>query len=112
MEGSTFYLLLPVKMDEKQGKYVVDWTIVMGYFYSPLFFNGTSKNDERDACDGVQTLTFENGDFDVRHIPNSIVTTSHNNLVFCVVDVLEDVNSYSKLLSCSSTKTYVELYEG
>ncbi|XP_058067534.1 endoribonuclease Dicer homolog 4-like isoform X3 [Magnolia sinica] len=102
---STFYLLLPVRKHEHDDKMTLDWEIVKGCLSSPVFRYPTDVTD-RSAFPVRNSLEFISGPVSVADIPNSLVLTPHNELMFFVVDILHGVNANSQFKDA----TYLEHY--
>ncbi|KAG9456245.1 hypothetical protein H6P81_000753 [Aristolochia fimbriata] len=107
---STFYLLLPVTK-VAEGKMAVDWTIVKQCLSSPIF-RLPANDDGTSNCvfHEKQNLKFLNGIVNMSDVPDSLVVTPHNGLVFCVVDILSEINGHS-LLKKSESTTYINHFK-
>ncbi|ONK59574.1 uncharacterized protein A4U43_C08F7860 [Asparagus officinalis] len=88
--SSTFYLLLPVKMQDYSDDKLVDWETVGRCINSPAF--GYSI-DSLDCLDPVNdTLELHNGTFKKSDIMNSLVFTPHNKKFFFIDDINQEKN--------------------
>ncbi|XP_068649428.1 endoribonuclease Dicer homolog 4-like isoform X2 [Aristolochia californica] len=107
---STFYLLLPLTKNA-EGKIGVDWVTVKGCLSSPVFrLSADDDTTHNRVSHEIQTLKFLNGVVNMSDVSDSIVVTPHNRLVFCVVDILSEINGYS-LLKKSNSTTYIDHFK-
>ncbi|KAF9614411.1 hypothetical protein IFM89_018556 [Coptis chinensis] len=105
---SAFYLLLPVRQNDCEGRLTVDWKLIRRCLSSPVF--GTQKDvlDSVNVPDG-SSLILADGPASKSVIVNSLVFTPHKKLFFFVDDILPGIDANSPFTdrSCSN---YVDHY--
>ncbi|XP_077223182.1 dicer-like 4 isoform X2 [Tasmannia lanceolata] len=107
--SSTFYLLLPIRKHEHEDKMIVDWRTVKGCLSSPVFRCPTRDTD-KGHMPVSNSLEFFDGPIRISDIPNSLVLTPHNKLLFFIVDILHGTNGNSQLKG-PKVLSYAEHYE-
>lgn len=90
--SSTFYLLLPVKMQSYSDDKDVDWETMERCLASPIFGNSVDSLD--GLCPIIDTLELRNGTFKISDVMNSLVFTPHNKKYSFVHGINHEKNAY------------------
>lgn len=92
--ASTFYLLLPVAMDEHKGSMDVDWQLITKCLSSPIF-----KNPEDTTCNQTShtndCLHLANGSARLNDLINSLVYVPCKDTFYFVSDYFPQKNYFS-----------------
>ncbi|XVE71087.1 hypothetical protein DITRI_Ditri10aG0122200 [Diplodiscus trichospermus] len=92
--SSTFYLLLPVILQNCENEVTVDWRIVRRCLSSPLFKapaeSARNENFPSNIC-----LQLANGCWSIRDIENSLVYAPHKKAFYFITNIVGQKNSYS-----------------
>ncbi|KAI3796093.1 hypothetical protein L1987_38757 [Smallanthus sonchifolius] len=92
----TFYLLLPMRVDEHRGSMTVDWQLITKCLSSPIFKN---PKDIITTCDQMYTMNgclyLANGPTQIKDILNSLVYVPCKDIFYFVSDYLPEKNSFS-----------------
>ncbi|KAJ3679169.1 hypothetical protein LUZ60_017180 [Juncus effusus] len=109
-EGSTFYLLLPVKQQnygESHNKLLVDWDTMRLCLSSPVFGNDANNQLLRGDCaNSDDCLRLKNGVFKKRDLVGSLVYMPHNGLFFFVDGILHEMDASSAIQSSGTFNEY------
>lgn len=99
--SSTFYLLLPVILNDDNNKITVDWKSIKRCLSSPIF-----RNPAENAGSGYSPLIGElqlaNGSRNEDEVVNSLVYAPYKNAFFFVADIIAEKNGYSTSTSGAS----------
>lgn len=90
--ASTFYLLLPVTVNEHQGSISVDWKLITNCLSSPIFKN---PEDIAQTSHTNNCLYLANGPTQINDILNSLVYVPCKDTFYFVSDYLPEKNSFS-----------------
>ena len=102
---STFYLLLPVILQEYEKVMTVDWKTVMRCLSSPIFKQPADTVDQQFYPSDF-LLQLANGYRSIRDVENSLVYAAHKKLFYFVTNVIHGKNGYSPCKD-SGTSSYV-----
>ncbi|XVF35510.1 hypothetical protein REPUB_Repub18cG0151900 [Reevesia pubescens] len=102
----TFYLLLPVILNNCENKVTVDWRIVQRCLSSPLFKTPTEAGNNESFPSGVY-LQLANGCRRIRDVENSLVYAPHKKAFYFITNIVGEKNGYSPYRD-SGTLSHVE----
>ncbi|XP_028190186.1 dicer-like protein 4 isoform X5 [Glycine soja] len=105
---STFYLLLPVVLQEYGNAMEVDWKIVKRCLCSPIFRHPADTMDKKVFPLDIH-LQLANGYRSVRNVENSLVYAPHKKNFYFVTNVNYEKNGYSPH-NDSGTSSYVDYF--
>ncbi|KAJ1385905.1 Ribonuclease III domain [Sesbania bispinosa] len=103
---STFYLLLPVILQEYDNIMKVDWKTVKRCLCSPIFRHPADTVDKKVFPLDIH-LQLANGYRSVRDVENSLVYAPHKKLFYFVTNVIYEKNGFSSYKD-SGTSRYVD----
>ncbi|KAI3744431.1 hypothetical protein L1987_57511 [Smallanthus sonchifolius] len=105
----TFYLLLPMRVDEHRASMTVDWQLITKCLSSPIFKN---PKDIITTCDQMYTMNgclyLANGPTQIKDILNSLVYVPCKDIFYFVSDYLPEKNSFSIFKETSYVNHYAE----
>lgn len=103
---STFYLMLPVTVNDHQGSISVDWKLITKCLSSPIFKSPEHIKSDQPICLN-DSLYLENGPTRIDDIVNSLAYVPCKDTFFFVSDVIRDKDSYNLFKEDTS---YVDHY--
>ncbi|KAJ1382389.1 Ribonuclease III domain [Sesbania bispinosa] len=103
---STFYLLLPVILQEYDNIMKVDWKTVKRCLCSPIFRHPADTVDKKVFPLDIH-LQLANGYRSVRDVENSLVYAPHKKLFYFVTNISYEKNGFSSYKD-SGTSRYVD----
>ncbi|XP_027329743.1 dicer-like protein 4 [Abrus precatorius] len=105
---STFYLLLPVELQENENVMKVDWKTVKRCLCSPIFRHPADPTDKKVFPLDIH-LQLANGYKSVRDVKNSLVYAPHKKVFYFVTDIVNKKNGFSPYRdSGTSRSSYVD----
>ncbi|KAK7265138.1 hypothetical protein RJT34_32754 [Clitoria ternatea] len=104
---SSFYLLLPVVLQEYENAMRVDWKTVRRCLCSPIFRHPAESTDKKIFP--LDHLRLANGYISVRDVENSLVYAPHKKGFYFVTEIDHQKNGFS-LYKDSATSSYVDHY--
>eukprot|EP01018_Ginkgo_biloba_P039623 Gb_34257 [translate_table: standard] len=98
--SSTLYLLLPLQPGNDKDEMSIDWKMVKDCLSSPVFDHPAKESSAAVVSSNLpqkmDSLRLVNGWVDMETIRNSLVVTWHNGTFYCIVEILHELNAYSK----------------
>ncbi|KAL1372177.1 hypothetical protein HN51_002320 [Arachis hypogaea] len=105
-DSSTFYLMLPVVLQEYENIMTVDWKTVRRCLCSPIFKSPPDAVDQK-PCPSDSSLQLANGKRSIRDVENSLVYATHKKLFYFVTNVNHEKNGLSPSKD-SGTSSYAD----
>lgn len=99
--SSTFYLLLPVILNDYNNKITVDWKSIKRCLSSPIFRN-PAENAGSGYSPLIGQLQLANGPRNEDEVVNSLVYARYKNVFFFVADIIAEKNGYSTSMNGAS----------
>ncbi|XP_023636190.1 dicer-like protein 4 isoform X3 [Capsella rubella] len=103
---STFYLLLPISLQDAESHISVDWVTINRCLSSPIFKTPSVLVENIVPPTGSH-LKLANGCWNIDDVKNSLVFTTHNKQFYFVADICHGRNGFSPVKE-SSTRSHVE----
>ncbi|KAJ0266449.1 Dicer-like protein 4 [Hirschfeldia incana] len=103
---STFYLLLPINLDDAESVLSVDWATIRSCLSSPIFKAPSGLVDDMDPPVGSH-LKLANGCWSIDDVKNSVVFATHKKQFYFVTDICHGRNALSAIRK-SITETHLE----
>ncbi|KAL0887460.1 hypothetical protein Bca101_011443 [Brassica carinata] len=103
---STFYLLLPINLDDSESILSVDWGTIRSCLSSPIFKAPSGLVEDIDPPVGSH-LKLANGCWSMDDVKNSVVFATHKKQFYFVTDICHGRNGFSAIRP-SITETHLE----
>ncbi|XP_013667310.2 dicer-like protein 4 isoform X1 [Brassica napus] len=103
---STFYLLLPINLDDSESVLFVDWATIRSCLSSPIFKAPSGLVEDMDPPVGSH-LKLANGCWSIDDVKNSVVFATHKKQFYFVTDICHGRNGFSAIRK-SITETHLE----
>ncbi|KAJ4883537.1 Dicer-like protein 4 [Raphanus sativus] len=103
---STFYLLLPINLDDSESVLSVDWATIRSCLSSPIFKAPSGSVEDMDPPVG-SNLNLANGCWSIDDVKNSVVFATHKKQFYFVTDICHGRNGFSAIRK-SITETHLE----
>ncbi|KAI4335598.1 hypothetical protein L6164_014232 [Bauhinia variegata] len=103
---STFYLLLPVILQDNENAMSIDWKTMRRCLSSPIFRHPADTVDMETLPSDIH-LQLANGCRSVRDIENSLVYVQHKNAFYFVTNIVHEKNGLSPY-GASGSSSYMD----